>query len=205
MDGENVLPFAIEAEEWKSHLQQYRKSKMSKVMDSLRNRTTQESSQSSGENEEENEDQENTNDDEYDFPSVSEVRSARLRGETVDMVWLEQWRTQHQKNSDKYHDPIEGGEATFQLHDERKKKRANSYATFPVGFTRSYNFLGKKPQDIRVGDIPQLLAEYHQLVNVCEAMVSERNAVQKESQKLRIQRERNKLEKNVVAADEPSV
>lgn len=208
----STLPFAIEAEEWKAHLMKYKKNKMAKVIaslkkDSIEHEKNKDDSEDDADGEESSE---KTNEDDQMFPSVSEIRAARLCGEVVDLEWIKQWQIQQQNDFVTLTKTMSGGESTFQQspsqnNDKVKKpsksSNASAFHSLPMGFTRSYTFLGKKPQDIRIGDIPQLLAEYHQLVNVCETMVSERNAIQKESQKLRIQKKRSKLRSDAAAAE----
>jgi len=202
----NKLPFAIDAEEWKAHLRRYQESKLSQMMGSMNGKFNDQDDDTI--NAEGNANTESNSDDK-DFPSVLEIRAARLRGEEIDLNWISQWQALKKPNElpkpGNLKESKQGASSIVQDQDGDNQTNQSSksffHSTFPVGFTRSYTFLGKKPYDIRMGDIQQLLAEYHQLVHACETMVSERNAIQKESQKLKIQRQRNKLQNIAVAAD----
>lgn len=85
--------------------------------------------------------------------SVHQVRKARLNGESVDLDWV--LETQQSKNG--------------KIEDE-----SPFTARLPNGFHRTYGFLGAKPEDIRVSDLPKLLEEYKMLAHVTEQLLGER-------------------------------
>eukprot|EP00934_Nitzschia_sp_Nitz4_P003827 Nitzschia sp. Nitz4//scaffold3_size479765//343825//348135//NITZ4_000144-RA/size479765-processed-gene-1.535-mRNA-1//-1//CDS//3329550890//3817//frame0 len=106
---------------------------------------------------------------------VKDVREARLRGEVVDL----EWAVQHQKDHpEKYGIGRECG-----LYDLE--------APLPEGFKRSYGFMTSTPNDIRLADLPDLLAEYKMLVHVTEQLLGERGT-RMALQKKKTQSERSK-------------
>lgn len=103
--------------------------------------------------------------------SVQDVREARLRGVTVDLEWAIQHRKDH---PEKY--GLDAG--------------TSQPAPLPDGFSRSYSFLSANPQDIRLSDLPKLLAEYKMLVRTTEQLLGERGA------RLAQEKKRRDLERN---------
>ena len=208
IDNENddgKLPFAIDKKDWKDHLQEYQKQlQLSKKDFNQSCEIVEENNEQTMDDEEEG----NNDEDEQDdvFPSVNQIRAARLRGENVDLNWVEQWKkTKHETQTEYFDVSMTGGETSSQnpnsspslsSHEYNKNNNHAGAHTLPVGFHRSYSFLGKNANDIRMGDIPQLLAEYHQLVNACESMLSDRVTMKKETR--RIRKERVKLQNNVI-------
>ena len=94
---------------------------------------------------------------------VREIRAARLRGETVDLEWARRWQIEH------------GAESNMSLSEI--SSRAEGVAVLPdllpPGFSRSYSFMVTRPEDVRVSDLPQLLAEYRMLVHATEQLLGE--------------------------------
>jgi len=95
-------------------------------------------------------------------PPLSEIRKARLRGEKVDVEWALQW--QEQNNAAGSNTAV-SSEAASVAHEEER---------LPPGFRRQYSFLTKRPEDIRVSDLPLLLEEYRMLVRTTETLLGER-------------------------------
>jgi hypothetical protein len=91
---------------------------------------------------------------------VREVRAARLRGDNVDLEWAKQWQLEHGVET-KMTTP-EAGTRPEEL--------------LPSGFSRSYSYMVSRPEDIRMTDLPQLLAEYRMLVHATEQLLGERTA-----------------------------
>ena len=91
---------------------------------------------------------------------VQDVRQARLNGEVVNLEWAIKYQKEHPEKygMDNATDPV------------------TDFAPLPVGFLRSYGFLSSTPQDIRLSDLPKLLAEYKMLVHVTEQLLGERGA-----------------------------
>lgn len=145
-----------------------------------------------------------TKGEEEEFPSISEIRAARLMGQTIDSEWIRNWqRGRHSSGISSTHlshhnidentvvnDDNDIDKSYISNHNNRKTK-----GIFPGGFSRrQYSFLGKDAQDIRAVDISQLLEEYHQLIHVCEVMVSERSAMHFDQMKKSKELIRSKLE-----------
>lgn len=95
--------------------------------------------------------------------SVRDVRSARMKGETVDLEWATKWQESmvNQKSSQPQEPPV---------------TIMSTVPPLPEGFTRTYTFLGARPEDIRVSDLPQLLEEYKMLAQVTEDLLTERSS-----------------------------
>jgi hypothetical protein len=112
--------------------------------------------------------------------SVQDVRMARLRGEVVDLEWALQWQQQHQEQQ--YHSSSisskgqsTGMKSTAEDDEDLLYDDVEEVA-LPVGFTRSYSFLTSRPEDIRLADLPNLLAEYRMLAHTTERLLGERTA-----------------------------
>lgn len=95
---------------------------------------------------------------------VRQVRAARLRGETVDLEWAQRWQEQH------------GAEATDTTLEVGTGQEGGEGLpdSLPSGFSRSYSYMVTRPEDIRLTDLPQLLAEYRMLVHATEQLLGER-------------------------------
>lgn len=91
---------------------------------------------------------------------VRDVRQARLNGEVINLEWAIQYQKEH---PEKY-----GMDDTMDAMTDS--------APLPLGFSRSYGFLSSTPHDIRLSDLPKLLAEYKMLVHVSEQLLGERGA-----------------------------
>ncbi|GMI49145.1 hypothetical protein TrCOL_g7709 [Triparma columacea] len=59
----------------------------------------------------------------------------------------------------------------------------------------TYRFLAAEPSNIRVSDIPDLLAEYKGLVKTVEGLLNDRRVMEKEKRRLEMEKERTMLEK----------
>jgi hypothetical protein len=94
--------------------------------------------------------------------SVQEVRAARMRGEVVNLDWALKWQQEHTPS-----EQTSGMESTAE---------DTTQVPLPEGFSRSYAFLTTEAEDIRVSDLPQLLAEYKMLVHTTEQLLGERAA-----------------------------
>ena len=103
--------------------------------------------------------EEMTKEDDFSVAKISarDVRTARLAGEDVNFNWANKRQTQYALEEHK------GDEEPFT-------------ANLPEGFTRSYQFIGTRPEEVRVSDLPHLLNEYRTLVQVTEQLLSERAA-----------------------------
>lgn len=107
--------------------------------------------------------------DDVRLPPLCEIRRARLGGEKVDVEWALQWR---QHNTD-----AEGASTDMPRPSEsalQQQKDTNEEERLPPGFRRHYSFLAKRPEDIRVSDLPLLLEEYRMLVRTTETLLGER-------------------------------
>jgi len=99
----------------------------------------------------------------------SAVRRARLQGEDLDVDWALQWKEQHNATNASALD----GKNTATVNGCRHSGAATR-EELPQGFTRSYNFLTTRPEDVRMSDLPKLLAEYRSLVHTTEVLLAER-------------------------------
>lgn len=95
---------------------------------------------------------------------VTEIRSARVSGEVVDIEWA------------KRRFPEFGDyQLSTRKNDTEEEGSPNGDSNeLPAGFTRSYTFLSSRPEDIKLSDLPTLLAEYKMLVHTTETLVSEK-------------------------------
>jgi hypothetical protein len=149
-----------------------------------------------------------------------DVRTARKRGEVIDLDWA----LRHQAAVGTYDQPsvlISDGTAYEVDHGNcnatnKIAKEVNTtnttmdspfsatsmiYNSLPQGFSRTYSFLGVPPEDIRVSDIPLLLHEYNQLVRVCENLLSEKNTKLVAEHKRRLKTVRDQLKSDAAAVD----
>ena len=92
--------------------------------------------------------------------SPNDVRGARLKGEMINLEWAINQGLQFPEKCD------------FDGHNVK----ANTGGSLPAGFTRSYAFLSASPHDIRLSDLPKLLAEYKMMAHVTEQLLAERGA-----------------------------
>jgi hypothetical protein len=98
---------------------------------------------------------------------VSSIRNARRRGEAVNLEWAKQHLGeigQSIANSVLLTDNMQSQSTQSDDHE----------SLLPNGFTRSYTFLNSRPEDIKLSDLPQLLAEYKMLVHTTESLVGEK-------------------------------
>jgi len=103
--------------------------------------------------------------------SVREVRAARLRGETLDLEWA--LRRQ------------EGQPAT--------KEDANKSPSRSVFTQQRHTYLGVRPENIKLSDLPRLLDEYRKLVLTNEQLLGEH---QRANSKFQSERKRLRDEKH---------
>ena len=102
-----------------------------------------------------------TQDDSY--ISVAEVRAARMQGETIDIEWAKQRLGE-----------IAVEEKSEETNGKKHREKEEDADELPAGFTRSYTFLSSRPEDIKISDLPKLLAEYKMLVHTTEALIGEK-------------------------------
>lgn len=115
---------------------------------------------------------------------VREVRAARLQGDTVDLKWAKRWQVEHGADQN----------TTSSAEVDTRRERADSLPdTLPSGFSRSYSYMVTRPEDIRVTDLHQLLAEYRMLVHATEQLLGERTARMAAERKERYARTRSAL------------
>ena len=98
---------------------------------------------------------------------VADIRDARIRGQVVDIEWAKQ------RLSEK---TGEGQQPKEELNGAKDKKPKDDSDELPAGFTRSYTFLSSRPEDIKLSDLPKLLAEYKMLVHTTESLLGEKIA-----------------------------
>lgn len=123
---------------------------------------------------------------------VNAVRAARLRGETVDLEWAKQWQVEH--------GAVESNLTTSKV-GHRRQGTDGFPDSLPSGFSRSYSFMVTRPEDIRVTDLPQLLAEYKMLVHATEQLLGERTARLAAERKQKFAATRAALQKRAADVD----
>ena len=117
---------------------------------------------------------------------INAVRAARLRGEIIDTAWAKQWQSENGRIMSATGESTGSTEASESL---------------PLGFHRSYAFLTTRPDQIRISDLPQLLAEYRMLVHTTEVLLAERSTRQAEERKQRFAEEQQRLEENALEVE----
>jgi len=114
--------------------------------------------------------------------SVREVRAARLRGETLDLAWA--LRRQDQ-------------ELTEQEHSRGNESLLLSSSSKPKLLPQRYTFLGVRPENVKLSDLPKLLDEYRRLVLSTEELLGEQqranNRIQSERKRIRDENHRRGL------------
>jgi len=113
---------------------------------------------------------------------VSKVRTARLNGEDVDIEWARQNFGQNT--------------STNAAKDLPKSEREQD--PLPSGFTRNYSFLGARPEDIRMSELPRLLEEYRMLVRTTETLLAERAQKASAERKARLEQAEKVIEENAL-------
>ena len=114
---------------------------------------------------------------------VSVIRSARLAGVTTNVHWAKQWYE-------------ENGRVTTITGELSEPEVLPDI--LPSGFTRSYSFLTTRPDEVRVSDLPHLLAEYRMLVHTTEVLLAERSSRQSVERKRRFASEQKRLEEEAL-------
>jgi len=125
------------------------------------------------------------------FIPVQKIRDARIRGETIDLNWGLTWQKNYLRQRESHDADREGAPIT---QSKLECEEPFLLSKLPPSLDRSYNFLGKQPNDIRCGDVKLLLEEYHQLVRACEVLLVERKSIQAAEHKRIVQLERSELE-----------
>ncbi|CAJ1916223.1 unnamed protein product [Cylindrotheca closterium] len=111
--------------------------------------------------------------------SVQDVRNSRQNGDEIDLVWALERQQQHLAAKALKED--DDGASPFSV-------------SLPSGFNRTYSFLGTKPEDIRISDLPHLLQEYKMLAHVTEELLGERAALLAADKKKRVAQRKNNVE-----------
>lgn len=117
--------------------------------------------------------------------SVREVRAARLRGETLDLKWAlgrQDWQPGVEDIS----------ELSKTLPSSPLKSPSRSVFT-----PQRYTFLGVRPENIKLSDLPRLADEYRKLVLANEQLIGEHqranNKIQLEKKRIRDEKHRRTL------------
>ena len=93
---------------------------------------------------------------------VKDIREARMKGMTPDMSWALK----------KYHQVSEREVAAIEELSIESGEEA-IFNLLPEGFSRTYSYLNARPEDIKLSDLPDLLAEYRMLVQTTEILIGE--------------------------------
>jgi len=125
----------------------------------------------------------------------SDIHSARNLGEEISLEWARKWQLKNTQLSETLTDS--------KLHLPQISSSSNlpKLEQLPIGFSRSYSYLGVQTEDIRVADIPSLLDEYQELVRFCESLLTTRNAEIVAEHKRKMRELRYHLEIQAAAAD----
>jgi len=129
-----------------------------------------------------------------DIPA-SEIRQARLGGETVDLEWAMKWQKQ------KMAADAELAKATTPGGQSSGQASGSAEEVLPPGFTRTYTFLTARPEDIRMSDLPQLLSEYRMLVHTSETLLGERASRLAAERKTKVNKHQEALLANIRRVD----
>jgi Vacuolar sorting protein 9 (VPS9) domain len=100
----------------------------------------------------------------FTAPSPHDIRSARLRGEKIDLDWALKWQEDHGVELEQ---PTLPSLAQQSGIDDVEQ-------ILPAGFRRNYSYLTVRPEDVRVNDLPMMLDEYRMLVRATETLLGER-------------------------------
>jgi hypothetical protein len=123
--------------------------------------------------------------------SVQAVREGRLKGEELDLKWA-----------------LERQQQLLALEEEGDGKVAEennpTSVTLPIGFNRAYSFIGTRPEDVRISDLPQLLEEYKKLAHVTEQLLSERAALSAAEKRKKLAERKNNVEDTLIGQTEVS-
>ncbi|KAL7468760.1 hypothetical protein ACHAXS_008990 [Conticribra weissflogii] len=133
--------------------------------------------------------------------SPREIRDARAKGESINLHWALRKQNELMQQygnfatSQPSHSLIHSSEREIDTHSLGRSLRPES-PPLPPKFSRSYSFLGVRPDDIRLSDLPKLLKEYQMLVHATESLLNERTTWREAERKRLISEERRRLEKS---------
>lgn len=116
--------------------------------------------------------------------SVQEVREGRLNGEDVNLQWA-LIRQQEHSVEESMNDSTTEGDSMFSVN-------------LPSRFNRTYSFLGTRPEDVRIADLPRLLEEYKMIAHVTEQLLGERAALQAAEKKRKAAERQNNVEDTLI-------
>lgn len=114
--------------------------------------------------------------------SVREVRAARLRGEILDL----EWALTHQEGEPRCEEPVSSDGASL----PSSPIKLPSKSKLPQ---QRYTFLGLRPENVKMSDLPKLLDEYRKLVLTTEELLGEQQLV---NSKIQAERKRQRDEKH---------
>ena len=108
--------------------------------------------------------------------SVREVRAARLRGETLDLDWALRLQEKQPTTTD-----VSPSKLKSHSHSHSQSKQSSSTP-------QRYTFLGVRPENVKLSDLPKLLDEYRRLVLTTEELLGEQqrnnNRIQSERKRI---------------------
>lgn len=115
--------------------------------------------------------------------SVREVRAARLRGETLNLEWALKKQVEQ---------PVVEDVSEAVAYSSPAKSPSKS-----VFQPQRYTFLGVRPENIKLSDLPRLLDEYRKLILANEQLLGEHqranNKIQMEKKRIRDEKHRRTL------------
>jgi hypothetical protein len=120
--------------------------------------------------------------------TVREVRAARLRGETLDLDWA--LRLQEKQPTTEHEQSVSPSKLKSHSHSHSQSKLSSS-------IPQRYTFLGVRPENVKLSDLPKLLDEYRRLVLTTEELLGEQqkqnNRIQSERKRIRDEKHRRGL------------
>eukprot|EP00536_Pseudo-nitzschia_multiseries_P008481 jgi/Psemu1/20518/gm1.20518_g len=114
--------------------------------------------------------------------SVREVRAARLRGETLNLEWALRNDDEQRRDTP----PSSFGGTDWQFSPVKSPSR-------PKLSQQRYTFLGVRPENVKLSDLPKLLDEYRKLVVTTEDLLGEQQRV---NSKMQLEKKRQREERH---------
>jgi hypothetical protein len=109
----------------------------------------------------------------------SDIREARERGEVIDVEWARRWQEDHKiRNTE---DGVTGETVSL---SSNKHNFLGIEQVVLEGFTRSYAYLGTRPEDLRLVDMEPLLGEYKMLVQATETLLGDQMRLQRQQRQM---------------------
>mmetsp|Transcript_3370 Transcript_3370/g.7210 ORF Transcript_3370/g.7210 Transcript_3370/m.7210 type:complete len:916 (+) Transcript_3370:130-2877(+) len=133
--------------------------------------------------------------------SPRDIRDARAKGESINLDWALRKQNEWMQQCGKF---STNQRSISLVQTSTREPDINNLGSLlppetpplPPKFSRSYSFLGVRPDDIRLSDLPKLLKEYQMLVHATESLLNERTTWRDAERKRLVAVERRSLEKS---------